>query len=356
MRFQKKQPDTGSFVALFFTSLLTCFLTPASFGGAITSANAPISPPPPIIPGVIRLTCTLNVATVFHVLGEKDSKMNVAETLLDYEKADGAAHFECVAGCDNIVWMQNRREWPMGEVKPISKVTEIGQVPLPRLRMTLDADDKSKLSIETHLESAHRTWTGSIVLGKSETLVLFEPKDFSFQAEARTDENSGSTQHIGELQQLARQTRRAVTTSAWSHTQLWCSILEPGQLSKVQVAKILARPPRAGTISAKEYENATSIRNISQPYVKVLALARKLDPDHRKAILTEFAASRGSLDFLKPVAQKVREAAETNPEMTTEYAWAYIASLLGLHPMSPSGIVIPKMVPFVIAEEDSVTK
>ena len=51
-----------------------------------------------------------------------------------------------------------------------------------------------------------------------------------------------------------------------------------------------------------------------------------------------------------------RKAVKTHPKMTDENAWGYIASLLGISPMSPSGVVLPSIVPLLIAEEDAGAK
>lgn len=201
------------------------------------------------------------------------------------------------------------------------------------------------------LSSAHRSWTGSIVKNEKETVQDLERDEF--YANAATDENVESTE-IPKLLKLAKTLNRDVTSSARSNTELRCTVLKPGQVSEAQIDKILALPPAAGTISAREYESATSMSHISQPYENVLKLARNLDPAHRKALIAKFLILRKNIDFLKPVAGKVREAVKAYPQMTAENAWGYIDSLLGISPMSPSGIVLPPMVPLLIAEEDAV--
>lgn len=344
MELSKKQNAFAFLTTLVVSSLVS----PTSHGGAITSANAPPPPPPTVVPGVIRLTCTLSVGNSHELLNVKDyDRRNFAEAFLDFEKADGADYFKCTEGCDPIIWSRNRTEHPSGDVKPVSKVTLTGQIGLPSLRIKLI---DSKPFLETRVESAHRSWTGAVITNKNDSLVPFVGREF--YAEARTDERV-EFEKIEDLKKLANETKRLVASSSRGSTELRCTVIKPGQVSKAQTAKIYAAAPRQGTISSKDYESATSIHHITQPYSTILDLARKLDPDHRKAMIADMTVLRGSLDFMKPIVEKVRDAVATHPKMTGENAWGYIASLLGIHPMSPSGIVLPTIVPLLIAEEDA---
>lgn len=354
MKPSKKRNSVVTLTTLLFTTLLS----PQSYGGAITSANAPPPPPPPNIPGLVRLSCTLNISSSHVALGRKQNVLaapeerlgSSAEALLDFEKEDGSANFKCVEGCDNLTWTRNRSSWPAGEMKPVSKTTGAGQISLPSLNLKM-IDAKPFLA--TRVESAHRSWTGNIVSSKTDSLVPFEGRNF--YAEARTDE-AIDNERIDELKRLATKTKRTVLSSSQSFTQFRCTVLQPGQMSKAQIYRVQATPPRAGTISAQEYEKATSMDHISQPYKTVLDLARKIDPDHRKAMLAESAIIYRDIEFLKPVAQKVRDTAKAHSDMTAENAWGFIAQLLGISPMSPSGVVLPSIVPLLIAEEEAEAK
>ncbi len=341
---------TGSLSILATAFTLLSLVTQPGFGGAITSANAPPMPPTLPIPGIYRLSCNVNVASFFALDSRTGADLvNVAETDLEYEKLDGQNNFTCIEGCEKLNWRKHS-QFPAGVLLPESNKRKYADVRLPTLRLEMV---DSNLILFAHVATGHRSWAGNLITSSQTKQIRFGQHEF--QAHAETFETIDSSQ-LRKLRRMAKVMKRELVTSARGSTSILCTMLQPGQLSKAKTQQMMLKAPRAGSLSADEFNDATAIDKITQPFSKFLELARKLDPDHRKAMIAEFKSLRRNNDFLIPLAAKVRETVEQNPSMTGENVWAYIAQLLGIEPMSPSGIVIPTVIPLIIVEQEEVLK
>jgi hypothetical protein len=325
---------------------LTCLVwSGPSHGGGITSANAPEIPPPPKVPGTARLSCEIRLGKIedFYkprvgTAGEFSSQ----KTTVEYEKREGDMYFSCTDGCESPVWTSSKPLSPIRLLKIPQKLTDLS---LPSLRVELM---NGVPYIIAKVKAGHISDSGTLIQAEKETYrPLNSGRELFFIAETNEETLADRTQ----LDELYAKTNRPVKTKIYGYTEVRCERLEPGTLSKTEIARLRAQAPRPGFISANEYESKVQ-GQLKMPFRARLSLALKLDPDHLRALLASSSINKKSeLDAIKAILPEVRRILAAYPDLTFENIWAVSTELLKIPAMSPTGIVVGSLIPLVMASE-----
>ena len=306
--------------------------------------------------GELRLSCKIHAYLYDDLIGEyspgeygSTGERVSAESQMVYTKSNNGNEFNCTEGCDQPIWQSFHSELPAERL-----VLPGGpNYPLPKLTLIEEGvKTKVRADIEVQLKEKSGGVRKQIV---PETLEMRERRQLIFHAKLSQQFHSDGDLSRQELIRLAKETGKMQLVSTSMSLELRCDELKPGQMSNVQIAKIMQTPPAEGFISYDEFDKdpkTNLIQSLDARFSDVLALAKKVDPNHRQVKIAEFQFMGDLVARYREILPLIIRAAKSNPEMKNNEALGRMAKALGIDAsMNPTLIMASIVIPLLIAEE-----
>lgn len=319
-----------------------------------------------------RLSCEFGIYASDSVLGENNpekypgqmsssSKLVGFETAIEYQRQEGSKNFQCVLGCENPVWQQKHRELPASRIALPKGAFHEAEIGFPELSLSENVDVGNVLNAKykVRIVEDNGGFTDTVIEDSTPFTV---GKDNILAGDNKVDYFKGSfSMSSEEKAQWKGRTEIEYSTSSF---RLDCYVIGNDLLSHAEIAELLQKPAKEGFISKSAYDESpvTQIFNDIDKnggndfFSDALAVARRLDPDHRKASLADLALVGSDKQFLprlRDSALLLEMTLNDNPNLTNREVAQILSESLGIQfGLNFSSVFAANYIALVMVDEE----